>query len=116
LPPSTVQQTQTFSPTKEPPPNYVRRLVSPDPGQTFHTYGVLWTPAVVRFFIDRRPTSPDYANAANGPANAVIDLGVFAQHAWSPPPRNKSPRRLSLHYYRWYQSTNASCSPANIPT
>ncbi len=116
LPLSTVQQTQTFSPSGQPPSNFVRTVVSPNPGTTFHTYGMLWTPSVVRFFIDRKPTSPDYANAANGPANAIINLGVFTQDTWSPGPANNDPQTMSLHYYRWYQATHTRCSPSIIPT
>jgi hypothetical protein len=115
LPPSTVQQTQSFG-NNGPPANFVRTVVSPDPGIAFHTYGVLWTPQVVRFFIDRQPTSPDWPNAAFGPANAIVNLGVFTQDTWSPGPANNDPQVLSLRYYRWYQSAGKSCSPSIIPT
>jgi hypothetical protein len=116
LPKSTVQQTQIFSPTGNPPANYVRTVVSPDPSTVFHTYGVLWTPQSVRFYIDRIQRSPAYANAANGPANAIVNLAVFTDHAWAPPPANQSPQTMSLQYFRWYQSSGTSCNPSQIPT
>jgi len=116
LPPATVQQTQTFSRSGNPPSNYVRTVVSPNPMSAFHTYGLLWTPSVVRYFIDRQPTSPNWANQANGPANAIINLGVFTQDTWSPGPANNDPQIMSLQYYRWYQATTTSCSPSTIPT
>jgi hypothetical protein len=116
LPPSTVQQTQSFDHNGDPPSNFVRTVVSPDPMKAFHTYGLLWTPSIVRFFIDRQPTSPAWANQANGPANAIINLGVFTQDTWSPGPANKDPHIMSLQYYRWYQATATNCSPSIIPT
>ncbi len=108
---SVVQQTQFLDATGNPPANDVRTTVSPDPSTSYHTYGVLWTPATVQYYIDRKPTSPAYANAANGPANAIIQLEVFAPNTWALPPANGTPQTMSLQYYRWYQSQGTSCSP-----
>jgi hypothetical protein len=116
LPKSTVQQTQIFSPSGQPPANFVRTVVSPDPSTVFHTYGVLWTAKNVRFYIDRIETSPAFANAANGPANAILNLSVFTDHTWAPPPANQTPQTMSLQYFRWYQSQGTSCSPTIVPT
>lgn len=116
LPKSTVQQTQIFSPSGNPPANFVRTVVVPDPSTAFHTYGVLWTAQTVRFYIDRIQTSPAFANAANGPANAIINLAVFTDHAWAPPPVNQTPQTMSLQYFRWYQSKGTMCSPTILPT
>jgi hypothetical protein len=111
---SVIQQTQIFNLSGTPPANHVRTTVSPDPSQSYHTYGVLWTPQTVQYFIDRKPTSPAYPNAANGPANPIIILQVFAQNTWAPAPATQAPQTMSLQYYRWYQTTNASCSPSII--
>jgi hypothetical protein len=116
LPKSTVQQTQIFSPSGNPPAHDVRTVVVPDPSTVFHTYGVLWTRDAVRFYIDRVQRSPAYQNAANGPANAIINLAVFANHAFAPPPANKSPQTMYLQYYRWYQSKGTTCRPTIVPT
>ncbi len=113
-PRSSVQQTQHFSLSHQPPPRIVKTVVRPDPDTAYHTYGVWWTPSIVQFFIDRKPTSAQFPNAANGPANPIIILQVFAPNAWSPPPASASPQTLSLRYFRWYQSTGASCSPSDI--
>ena len=111
---SVVQQTQFLDATGNPPANVARTTVSPDPSTTYHTYGVLWTPATVQYFIDRKATSPAFANAANGPANAIIQLEVFAPNTWALPPANGTPQTMSLQYYRWYQSQGTSCSPTVI--
>ena len=116
LPRSTVQQTQIFSPSGDPPANDVRTVVSPDPSKSYHTYSVLWTPQDVRFYIDRQERNVAYPNGANGPANAIINLAVFARNTWAPPPVNGSPQTMSLRYYRWYQSRESSCSPSNVAT
>jgi hypothetical protein len=113
---SVVQQTQIFSLSGTPPANHTRTTVSPDPSTTFHTYGVLWTPATVQYFIDRKATSPAYPNAANGPANPIIILQVFASGTWAPAPAKQTPQTMSLHYFRWYQTTSASCSPSVVGT
>lgn len=113
-PRSTVQQTQHFSLSRQPPPNVTKTVVRPDPDAAYHRYGVLWTPAFVQFFIDRKPTSPRFANAANGPANPIIILQVFAPNTWSPPPPSATPQTLRLRYFRWYQSTGANCSHSDI--
>ena len=114
LGPSVVQQTQIFSLSGTPPANFSRLTVSPNPATSYHTYGVLWTPQSVQYYIDRKPTSPAYPNAANGPANPIIILQVFAQNTWAPAPASLTPQTMSLQYFRWYQSQSASCSPSVI--
>ncbi len=116
LPKSTVQQTQIFSPSGQPPANWVRTVVAPDPSTSYHTYAVLWTPQYVRFYIDRVQRSAAFANAANGPANAILNLSVFAQKTWAAPPPNGTPEAMNVKYFRWYQSVNTSCSPTIVPT
>jgi len=83
---------------------------------SFHTYGVLWTPSVVRFYIDRQPMSPDWVNGSFGPAHAILNLGVFTEDTWAPGPPNKKPEKMHLQYYRWYQSTTQSCSVSQMPS
>lgn len=112
---SVVQQTEVFAPTGL--RDYVRWYVTPDPSKAFHTYGILWTPATVSYYIDRQPTSMSFPNGANGPANPLINLQVFsASYGIAPPPANNAPQTMSLHYYRWYQKTGASCSPTVLNT
>jgi len=111
---SVVQQTQIFNLSGNPPANFVRSTVSPDPSTSYHTYGVLWTPGTVQYYIDRKPTSPAFPNAANGPANPIIVLQVFAANTWAPAPAAQTPQTMSLQYYRWYQSENVGCSPTVI--
>jgi hypothetical protein len=111
---SVIQQTQIFNLSGSPPANFSRTTVTPNPGTSFHTYGVLWTPQNVQYYVDRKPTSPAYPNAANGPANPIIILQVFAQNTWAPPPANVTPQTMSLQYFRWYQAHTGSCSPSAI--
>jgi hypothetical protein len=112
-----VQQTQVFNQNDNPPHNLVRWYVEPNPQSTYHKYGVLWTPSTVSYYIDRVPMSPAYPNAANGPANPLIILQVYAaSYGGAQPPANKTPRTMNLDYYRWYQATGAGCSPTAIAT
>ncbi len=111
---SVVQQTQIFNLSGNPPANHVRTTVAPDPSSAYHTYGVLWTPQTVQYYIDRKPTSPAYPNAANGPANSIIILQVFTKNTWAPGPAQSTPQTMSLQYFRWYQTKNLSCSPTVI--
>jgi hypothetical protein len=114
---SVVQQTQVFSPTDSPPRDYVRWYVDPNPSTAYHTYGVLWTPSTVSYYIDRQSSSPAYPNAANGPANPLIILQVFAaKYGGAQPPATKKPQTMHLKYYRWYQTKGASCSPTVVAT
>jgi hypothetical protein len=111
-----VQQTQVFSQNDTPPHNYVREYV-PTAGKAFHTYGVLWTPSTVSYYVDRQPTSPAYPNAANGPANPIIILQVFAaSYGGALPPAKPNPQTEHLQYYRWYQTNGGSCSPTAVAT
>jgi beta-glucanase (GH16 family) len=96
--------------------NHVPVEVEMNQGTAFHTYGVLWTPSVVRFYVDRQPTAPDYPNGANGPMHAIINLGVFTEDTWAPGPPNGNPLTMSLQYYRWYQTSGSSCSPSQMPS
>jgi hypothetical protein len=114
--PSVVQQTQILNNDPVRSSNYVRTTVSPDPSTAYHTYGILWTPTSVSFYIDRVATTKAYANAATGPMNPIINLQVFANNTWAPPPATQTPQYESLKYYRWYQTTGTSCSPAAIVT
>jgi hypothetical protein len=116
LPSGTVQQTQIFSLSGKPPANVVRHVISPDPSKSFHDYGVLWTPQSVMFTVDHVATSKKFANAAFGPANAIINLAVFTEHAWAPPPATRQPKTMTIKYYRWYQTTGRSCAPTAIAT
>jgi hypothetical protein len=114
---SSVQQTMLYgyrTPTDGIP---VRTVISPDPGTTFHTYGVLWTagkPGTVTFYVDRHVATPTYPAQSNYPMIPIISLQVFASGTWSLPPVDNTPQTMSLQYFRWYQPTTASCSPSNI--
>jgi hypothetical protein len=88
--------------------------LTPIPNAAFHTYGILWTPTGAQFFIDRVATSPFYPATSTGPMNPIINLSVFKANTWSPPPAQNTAQTMSLQYFRWYQSTSASCSPTVI--
>jgi beta-glucanase (GH16 family) len=116
-PASTVQQTMLYGYESTVDGLPVRTIVNPDPSTAFHTYGVLWTPSTVTFYIDRVPTTPTYAAVSSYPMIPIINLQVFAASAgWAQPPANQTPQTMHLAYFRWYQTTQASCSPSAITT
>jgi beta-glucanase (GH16 family) len=96
--------------------NHIPVEVEQNAGTAFHSYGVLWTPSVVRFYVDRQPTGPDFANGLFGPMHAIINLAVFTEDTWAPGPPNGNPETMSLRYYRWYQTSGTGCSPSQLPS
>ncbi len=112
---SSIQQTMLYGYGSPLDGLQTNTIISPDPSTTFHTYGVLWAPATVTFYIDRKAVTPAYPATSEGPMMPAINLQVFAATAgWAKPPAVNTPQTLSLQYFRWYQGTNASCAPTVI--
>jgi beta-glucanase (GH16 family) len=84
-----------------------------DTSAAFHTYGVAWTPATIRFFIDRREvaTTPTPANV-NKPMYVLVNLGVGG--GWPGPvdDTTRFPATMSVDYVRVYQFDPAYTPPA----
>ncbi len=71
-------------------------------GPAFHTYGVLWGPDRIRFYVDRHqtadfPTPPDM----HQPMYPVLNLAVGG---WAKMPGAQTPKQLTMHinYVRWW--------------
>ncbi len=71
-------------------------------GPGFHTYGVLWGPDRIRFYVDRRETA-DFATPPDmhQPMYPVLNLAVGG---WAKMPGAQTPRQLTMqiNYVRWW--------------
>ena len=112
-PSGTVQQTaiSSYSPSIA---KYVQTAV-PTAATAYHTYGLLWTPSGVNYYIDRVARTPVWPNLTNGPESIQLTLQVFAPGTWAPAPASTTPQTMYLTYYRAYQATPTSCSPSVVP-
>ena len=95
---------------------------SPDDSESYHSYGVLWTPDLIAFFVDRALTGGPYGNvpengglAATGPMSPLITLQVYAKDQLPPPPLPGAVAAMYLKYYRWYQITPSTCFANDVP-
>ena len=111
--PGTIQQTTIATYAANGKAQFVRTVVS-SASTAFHTYGILWTPAGVNYYIDRKPVTPIWPNLTTGPENAQLTLQVFADGTWAPAPAGDSPQSMTILYYHAYQSTKSACSPSAI--
>ena len=127
LGPSNVQQTLIYgyepNPTPTPPTpalsQHVNTVVSPDPGASYHTYGVLILPGYVSFYIDRVPKA-QYPATPEGNMNIMMQLQVFANGAFggtTSGPASSTPQSIYYTYYREYtQNAQANCGSAPVLT
>ncbi|MDG2520305.1 glycoside hydrolase family 16 protein [Caulobacter segnis] len=72
-----------------------------DDAAGFHTYGVLWTPGSLRFFIDGVQTNEAAAPTdATGPMYMIVNLAVGGKWPGDPDVRTRFPARMEVDYVR----------------
>lgn len=68
---------------------------------SFHTYGVLWTPGELRFFIDGVQTNQTPPPAdATGPMYMIVNLAVGGKWPGDPDVRTRFPARMEIDHVR----------------
>lgn len=83
----------------DPPPHPTVRTTM---GTGYHTYGVLWRPDFIRFFVDRRPTACFRTPAdMHQPMYPLLNLAIGG---WAKAPTKSTPARLTMdiRYVRWW--------------
>lgn len=83
----------------------------PDP-ETFHTYGVLWTPTTLTWYLDRRATvATSTPRDMNKPMYLLANLAMGGRWAGNPDPRTAS-AAYQIDYIRTYRLDPGASSQA----
>jgi len=91
----------------DPPPHPTVRTQT---GPAFHSYGMLWRPDFIRFFIDRKPTACFRTPAdMHQPMYPLLNLAVGG---WAKAPGRSTPARLvmDVRTVRWWPLPEASAA------
>jgi beta-glucanase (GH16 family) len=86
------------------------KWTGPDLSQDFHTYGVLWEPSAIRWFIDGREVRAaftDDSNIASFPQYLLANLAVGGSWPGAPEATTPFPSDLEIDYIRvWQKQTD----------
>ena len=84
---------------------------------SFHTYGALWTPDRIVWFIDGRETATAPTPAdMHKPMYILLDLAIGGGMTGDPAPATPFPARFSLDYVRVYALEPPPAPPAAAPS
>jgi beta-glucanase (GH16 family) len=84
---------------------------SSDPAQSFHTYGLLWTPKGVTWYLDGVPGLSAPLSDVNS-MWIIINNAVGAAGSWPGPPSASTtwPQKLYVRYLRVYRANGQACA------
>jgi beta-glucanase (GH16 family) len=86
-------------------------MASSDPTQKFHTYGLLWTPKEITWYLDGVPGLTAPLSDVNS-MWIIFDNAVGATGSWPGAPNASTtwPQKLYVRYLRVYRSSGQRCS------